>query len=161
MYKIQLFIYKHKRYLPFASVFCAKIVLYGEVAEWLKAHAWKVCILRKRYREFESRSLRQDRNDMRNKAFFETSSIYEVDPQDCSLVRRDGDIQSIGWRRDDHGLRFPLQVDGLKRRDLAIFGHILDETGGKKTALSLLCQTQELLHLKNFYSTTPIIKQPN
>ena len=30
----------------------------GEVAEWLKAHAWKACVLRKRYREFESHPLR-------------------------------------------------------------------------------------------------------
>jgi hypothetical protein len=30
----------------------------GEMAEWFKAHAWKACVL-KRYREFESPSLRQ------------------------------------------------------------------------------------------------------
>jgi hypothetical protein len=29
----------------------------GEMAEWFKAHAWKACVL-KRYREFESPSLR-------------------------------------------------------------------------------------------------------
>ncbi len=30
----------------------------GEVSEWLKEHAWKVCIPCKRDRGFESRSLR-------------------------------------------------------------------------------------------------------
>jgi hypothetical protein len=32
--------------------------LRGEVAEWLKAHAWKACVRLKPYRGFESRSLR-------------------------------------------------------------------------------------------------------
>ena len=32
-------------------------LLYGEVAEWLKAHAWKACV--RKYREFESHLLRQ------------------------------------------------------------------------------------------------------
>src|SRR5690606_32054722 len=36
--------------------------LHGEVAEWLKAHAWKVCIRPKAYRGFESRPLRHKRN---------------------------------------------------------------------------------------------------
>lgn len=31
----------------------------GEVAEWLKAHAWKACVRRESYREFESHPLRQ------------------------------------------------------------------------------------------------------
>ena len=30
----------------------------GEVAEWLKAHAWKACVRGNSYREFESHPLR-------------------------------------------------------------------------------------------------------
>jgi hypothetical protein len=33
-------------------------IKYGEMAEWLKAHAWKACIGLKPYRGFESPSLR-------------------------------------------------------------------------------------------------------
>ena len=92
---------------------------------------------------------------MRNKAFFETSSIYEVDPQDCSLVRRDGDIQSIGWRRDDHGLRFPLQVDGLKRRDLAVFGHTLDETGVQENGFIVVMSDPGVVASEEFLLDDP------
>ena len=31
----------------------------GEVTEWLKVHAWKVCVRGNSYREFESHPLRQ------------------------------------------------------------------------------------------------------
>ncbi len=31
----------------------------GEVSEWLKEHAWKVCVRGNSYREFESHPLRQ------------------------------------------------------------------------------------------------------
>ena len=30
----------------------------GEVSEWLKEHAWKACVRRESYREFESHPLR-------------------------------------------------------------------------------------------------------
>ena len=37
--------------------------MYGEVTEWLKVHAWKVCVLSNGHREFESHPLRQERNN--------------------------------------------------------------------------------------------------
>ena len=39
--------------------------MYGEVSEWLKEHAWKVCKRVKPFRGFESRPLRQFQSQMR------------------------------------------------------------------------------------------------
>ena len=41
-----------------AAKACVPLYECGEVAEWLKAHAWKACVRLKPYRGFESRSLR-------------------------------------------------------------------------------------------------------
>ena len=57
---------KRRRVLGYAAgpvSFTIGIVRSGEVAEWLKAHAWKVCIRRKAYRGFESRPLRHSATD--------------------------------------------------------------------------------------------------
>lgn len=39
---------------------CAILDVYGEVTEWLKVHAWKVCVRGNSHREFESHPLRQE-----------------------------------------------------------------------------------------------------
>ena len=42
----------------FFYFYCVIILFCGEMAEWLKAHAWKACKWRKLLRGFESLSLR-------------------------------------------------------------------------------------------------------
>ena len=54
-----LHIYLHKlNFLDLFVAFKKGSKDFGEVAEWLKAHAWKVCIPLPGYRGFESLSLR-------------------------------------------------------------------------------------------------------
>ncbi len=63
------------------------IDIYGEVTEWLKVHAWKVCVRGNSHREFESHPLRQAKamreqfpptHDHERKQRFKDLLVFEV-----------------------------------------------------------------------------------
>ena len=60
--------------------------------------------------------------------FFETSTIYRVDPDERCLEPRHGSVL-VNKDLDQYEARLPLWVGGVDRSDLAIFGTALNEGG--------------------------------
>ncbi len=86
---------------------------------------------------------------------FETNSIYAVDPQDNSLRLRAGSVRPINWQLNNGELNLPLYIDDVKRHDLAVFGHSIDETGVREDGFLVVTSSPGILATEAFLLENP------